>query len=130
VLVEVFYPLSEVFNFGQRGETCRDMKLIQSAPVIPLSLIAIVPFFLKCFAPLPVWYNITTSNINMENNNMTSTNSTSVMPNIREQSELAILFLDILNFTGLMESQPAQTVMGFLRRLTQSQQDLDYVMAV
>ncbi|WP_426671330.1 hypothetical protein ACPPVU_08845 [Mucilaginibacter sp. McL0603] len=65
----------------------------------------------------------------MENYNMTSTNSTSVMPNIREESELAIMFLDILNFAGLMESQRAQTVMNFLRRLTQSQQDLDYVMA-
>ena len=66
----------------------------------------------------------------MENNNMTSTNSTSVMPNIREESELAILFLDILDFSGLMESQTAQTVMGFLRRLTGSQQEMEYAMVV
>ena len=70
--------------------------------------------------------------INMENNNMRSTGCTSVLPDkiIREESEMAMLFLDILNFTGLMESQSPQTVMGFLRRLTGSQQDLDYVMAV
>ena len=34
----------------------------------------------------------------------------------REQ-ELAILFLDIRNFTGLMESQPGQTVIQVVRRL-------------
>jgi class 3 adenylate cyclase len=67
----------------------------------------------------------------MENNNITST-YTSVISNeaIGEESELAILFLDILDFTGLMESQTAQTVMGFLRRLTSSQQELEYAMAV
>ena len=67
----------------------------------------------------------------MENNNITPEN-TSVISNkaIGEESELAILFLDILDFTGLMESQAAQTVMGFLRRLTGSQQELEYAMAV
>jgi adenylate cyclase len=34
----------------------------------------------------------------------------------REQ-ELAIIFLDIRNFTGLMESQPGQTVIQIVRRL-------------
>jgi hypothetical protein len=66
----------------------------------------------------------------MENNNITPANGTSVMPDIREESELAIQFLDILNFTGLMESETAQTVMNFLRRLTGSQQELEYAMAV
>jgi hypothetical protein len=66
----------------------------------------------------------------MENNNITLTNITSVMPNkaIEEESELAIQFLDILNFTGLMESETAQTVMSFLRRLTGFQQELEYAM--
>jgi hypothetical protein len=68
----------------------------------------------------------------MEDNNITSANNTSVMAikAIGEESELAILFLDILDFTGLLESETAQTVMGFLRRLTGSHQDLDYAMAV
>ena len=72
---------------------------------------------------LSVYPNITANNINMENNNITSVNSTSVISNeaIREESELAIQFLDILNFTGLMESETAQTVMNFLRRLTGSE---------
>ena len=34
-----------------------------------------------------------------------------------EERELAILFLDIRNFTGLMESQPEQTVITVVRRL-------------
>ena len=34
-----------------------------------------------------------------------------------EQRELAILFLDIRNFTGLMESQPEQVVITVVRRL-------------
>jgi adenylate cyclase len=34
-----------------------------------------------------------------------------------KEQELAILFLDIRNFTGLMESQPAQTVIQVVRRL-------------
>ncbi|MES2427154.1 MAG: adenylate/guanylate cyclase domain-containing protein [Bacteroidota bacterium] len=33
------------------------------------------------------------------------------------EAELAILFLDIRNFTGLMESQPTQTVIQIVRRL-------------
>ncbi|MDN5287097.1 MAG: adenylate/guanylate cyclase protein [Mucilaginibacter sp.] len=33
------------------------------------------------------------------------------------EQELAILFLDIRNFTGLMESQPGQTVIQVVRRL-------------
>ena len=41
---------------------------------------------------------------------------------------MAMLFLDILNFTGLMESETAQTVMGFLRRLTGTQQEPEYAM--
>lgn len=66
----------------------------------------------------------------MENNNITSANITSVMPDeaTREESELAIQFLDILNFTGLMESETAQTVMGFLRRLTGTEQEPEYAM--
>jgi adenylate cyclase len=34
-----------------------------------------------------------------------------------QEKELAILFLDIRNFTGLMESQPGQTVIQVVRRL-------------
>jgi adenylate cyclase len=34
-----------------------------------------------------------------------------------KEQELAILFLDIRNFTGLMESQPGQTVIQVVRRL-------------
>ncbi len=34
-----------------------------------------------------------------------------------EERELAILFVDIRNFTGLMESQPGQTVIQIVRRL-------------
>jgi adenylate cyclase len=34
-----------------------------------------------------------------------------------QEQELAILFLDIRNFTGLMESQPGQTVIQVVRRL-------------
>jgi adenylate cyclase len=34
-----------------------------------------------------------------------------------QERELAILFLDIRNFTGLMESQPGQTVIHIVRRL-------------
>jgi adenylate cyclase len=34
-----------------------------------------------------------------------------------EEKELAILFLDIRNFTGLMESQPGQVVINVVRRL-------------
>jgi adenylate cyclase len=39
-----------------------------------------------------------------------------VLPEDTEQ-ELAILFLDIRNFTGLMESQPGQSVIQVVRRL-------------
>lgn len=63
----------------------------------------------------------------MENNNITSANSTSMMQD-KEQSELALMFLDILDFTGLMESETAQTVMGFLRRLTGTEQQPEYAM--
>jgi hypothetical protein len=59
----------------------------------------------------------------MENDNITSANNT-----IGEESELALMFLDILDFTGLMESETAQTVMGFLRRLTGTQQEPEYAM--
>ena len=59
----------------------------------------------------------------MENNNITAANNT-----IGEESEMAMLFLDILNFTGLMESETAQTVMGFLRRLTGTQQEPENAM--
>jgi adenylate cyclase len=34
-----------------------------------------------------------------------------------EERDLAILFLDIRNFTGLMEAQPGQTVIQIVRRL-------------
>lgn len=34
-----------------------------------------------------------------------------------QEQELAIMFLDIRNFTGLMESQPGQTVIQIVRRL-------------
>ena len=36
---------------------------------------------------------------------------------VDKEQELAILFLDIRNFTGLMESQPGQTVIQIVRRL-------------
>lgn len=42
-------------------------------------------------------------------------NPTSAMPD--QEQELAILFLDIRNFTGLMESQSGQTVIQVVRRL-------------
>jgi hypothetical protein len=61
----------------------------------------------------------------MQNNNITSASNT-----IWQESELAIQFLDILNFTGLMESETAQTVMNFLRCLTGTQQELEYAMIV
>jgi adenylate cyclase len=50
----------------------------------------------------------------MENNYLTLTPI--AVPADKEQ-ELAILFLDIRNFTGLMESQPDQTVIQVVRRL-------------
>ncbi|TSJ44146.1 adenylate/guanylate cyclase domain-containing protein [Mucilaginibacter corticis] len=50
----------------------------------------------------------------MENNYLTL-NTTAALPD-REQ-DLAILFLDIRNFTGLMEQQPEQTVIEVVRRL-------------
>jgi adenylate cyclase len=50
----------------------------------------------------------------MENNYL-MLNPTLTTPD-REQ-ELAILFLDIRNFTGLMEAQPGQTVIRVVRRL-------------
>jgi class 3 adenylate cyclase len=71
-------------------------------------------------------------NRNMENNDLTSTSGNLVIPDhtMGYEKEMAILFLDILNFTGLMESQPAQTLIGVLRRLNGSQPDLDYLMAI
>ena len=42
-------------------------------------------------------------------------NPTSNTPD--KERELAIIFLDIRNFTGLMESQPGQTVIQIVRRL-------------
>jgi adenylate cyclase len=50
----------------------------------------------------------------MENNYLIL-NPTTASPD--KERELAILFLDIRNFTGLMESQPTQTVIGVVRRL-------------
>lgn len=50
----------------------------------------------------------------MENNYIIP-NPTPAAPN--KEQELAILFLDIRNFTGLMESQPEQTVIQVVRRL-------------
>jgi adenylate cyclase len=48
-------------------------------------------------------------------NSYPTLNTTATLPD-REQ-ELAILFLDIRNFTGLMESQSEQTVIQVVRRL-------------
>jgi adenylate cyclase len=62
---------------------------------------------LKCFE-LIIVYN------NMENNYLI------LNPPVTTEDperELAILFLDIRNFTGLMESQPGQTVIHIVRRL-------------
>lgn len=42
-------------------------------------------------------------------------NPTAIVPD--KEQELAILFLDIRNFTGLMESQPGQAVIQVVRRL-------------
>ena len=55
----------------------------------------------------------------MENNHITSANTTSVVANraMEEVGELAVQFLDILDFTGLMESQPEQMVIQVVRRL-------------
>ena len=66
----------------------------------------------------------------MENNHITSANTTSMVANsaMEEVGELAVQFLDILDFTGLMESETAQSVMGFLRRLTGTQQEPEYAM--
>lgn len=50
----------------------------------------------------------------MENNYLTL-NPPSSAPD--QERELAILFLDIRNFTALMESQPSQTVIQVVRRL-------------
>lgn len=50
----------------------------------------------------------------MENNYLILNPATAPLD---KEQELAILFLDIRNFTGLMESQPAQTVIGIVRRL-------------
>jgi adenylate cyclase len=50
----------------------------------------------------------------MENNYL-MLNQTPAAPD--KEQELAILFLDIRNFTGLMESQPEQTVIQIVRRL-------------
>ncbi|MXV50557.1 hypothetical protein GS399_06190 [Pedobacter sp. HMF7647] len=41
-----------------------------------------------------------------------------------EERELAILFLDIRNFTGLMESQPQQAVIQVIRRLFMTFNDI------
>lgn len=52
----------------------------------------------------------------MENeNNYLVLNPPSLMPD--KEQELAILFLDVRNFTGLMESQSSQTVIQVVRRL-------------
>jgi adenylate cyclase len=68
----------------------------------------------------------------MENNDLTSTSGNLIIPDnaIGHEKELAILFLDILNFTGLMESQPIQKLIGVLPRLNEPQQDLDYLIAI
>lgn len=68
----------------------------------------------------------------MGNNDKLSTNNIPAISDRTtvEASELAIQFLDILNFTGLMESQPAQSVIGFLRRLNGPVLDFEYVMAI
>jgi adenylate cyclase len=50
----------------------------------------------------------------MENNNLIL-NQTPATPD--KEQELAILFMDIRNFTGLMESQPGQTVIQVVRRM-------------
>jgi len=50
----------------------------------------------------------------MENNYLTF-NSPLALPD--QEQELAILFLDIRNYTGLMESHSAQTVVNIVRRL-------------
>ncbi|OOQ60852.1 adenylate/guanylate cyclase domain-containing protein [Mucilaginibacter pedocola] len=54
----------------------------------------------------------------MENNYLTYTpvtGATAAAP--PEEKELAILFLDVRNFTGLMEAQPEQQVIQVVRRL-------------
>lgn len=43
--------------------------------------------------------------------------ATATLSSPDRQQALAILFIDIRNFTGLMESQPAQTVIQVVRRL-------------
>jgi adenylate cyclase len=48
-------------------------------------------------------------------NNYFMLNPTTAPPD--QERELAILFLDIRNFTGLMEAQPGQTVIQIVRRL-------------
>jgi hypothetical protein len=77
---------------------------------------------------MPVYQQNTT----MESNELTSKGGNLIIPDtvIGHEKELAILFLDTLDFTGLMQSQQAQPLIGVLRRLNGSQQDLDYLMAV
>lgn len=55
----------------------------------------------------------------MKNNNLIYNSGSLAANNIPpdQEKELAILFLDIRNFTGLMESQPGQTVIQVVRRL-------------
>ncbi|HMG10475.1 MAG TPA: adenylate/guanylate cyclase domain-containing protein [Mucilaginibacter sp.] len=62
---------------------------------------------LKCFKRLIVFTT-------MENNYL-MLNQAPAAPD--KEQELAILFLDIRNFTSLMESQPSQTVIQIVRRL-------------
>jgi adenylate cyclase len=75
-------------------------------------------FYLKCFGELSVYHNINTC-YNMENDYLMLNSAclAAVPPSNDTEKDLAILFLDIRNFTGLMESQPEQAVINVVRRL-------------
>jgi adenylate cyclase len=71
--------------------------------------------FFEMFGALSRLIGINTSI--MENNYLTHISLPALSAAPYREQELAILFLDIRNFTGLMESQPEQYVIQIVRRL-------------
>jgi adenylate cyclase len=60
---------------------------------------------------------ISINTFTMQNNYLTHTSLPAITAAPYREQELAILFLDIRNFTGLMEQQPEQYVIQIVRRL-------------
>jgi adenylate cyclase len=79
---------------------------------------ALIEFFLKCFGELRVFIGIYTQQL-MEKEYLTINDSCPIIADttLDTEKELAILFLDIRNFTGLMEAQSGQSVIQVVRRL-------------